>query len=381
MSLGGDSLSYIECSLRLEQFCGSLPSDWHLRSVAELEVSDGEPSFSGENRIRRAGASRRFGGRIDTTLPLRSVAICAVVVTHMHVLFFPGGVHLMLAVAGYNLSRFLLPHRRNCRARPGRDADRVTNGGARRPLDRRRNPRSAGWYSAGTLLLVNNYFGPTSHRNARWHFWFIEVFVHLTVLVTLLFAIPAVRRLERRFPYWFALAILVALLGLRLEWAWLDDWYNLRYRTHGIAWFFGVGWLIHQSDRWWQRARHRCCASGRSPASSTFRNAWWFIAIVLVVLVWVRDVPFPRLAIRPIAVLAAATLWIFITHFSVFPPLVRALGRGWAYVATILVGIAAWAAYERLSRAARWAVVTCQRVGRPSNPSRHLPPWPTTHRA
>ena len=55
-------------------------------------------------------------------------------------------------------------------------------------------------------------------------------------------------RLERRFPYWFALAILVVLLGLRLEWAWLDDWYNLRYRTHGIAWFFALGWLIHQSE-------------------------------------------------------------------------------------------------------------------------------------
>ena len=253
MSLGGDSLSYIECSLRLEHLRGSLPSDWHLRTVAELEVSDGAASFRGADRVRHDGASRRFGGRIDTTLALRSVAICAVVATHMHVLFFPGGAHLMLAVAGYNLSRFLLPIAGTAeRVRAGvRTALRTA---APAVLWTAGGILVAGWYSAGTLLLVNNYLGPASHRNARWHFWFIEVFVHLTVLVTLLIAIPAVRRLERRFPYWFALAILVALLVLRLEWAWLDDWYNLRYRTHGIAWFFALGWLIHQSDRWWQRA-------------------------------------------------------------------------------------------------------------------------------
>jgi len=357
VSLGGDSLSYIECSLRLEQLRGSLPSDWHLRSVAELEVSDGATSFRGADRDRHDGASRRFGGRIDTTLALRSGAICAVVATHMHVLFFPGGAHLMLAVAGYNLSRFLLPIAGTAeRVRAGvRTALRTA---APAVLWTAGGILVAGWYSAGTLLLVNNYLGPASHRNARWHFWFIEVFVHVTVLVTLLIAIPAVRRLERRIPYWFALAILVALLVLRLEWAWLDDWYNLRYRTHGIAWFFALGWLIHQSDRWWQRALTSVLCLWTISGFFNYPQRDWFIAIALLVLVWVRDVPFPRLAIRPIAVLATATLWIFITHFSVFPPLVRALGRGWAYVATILVGIAAWAAYERLSRAARWAVVT-----------------------
>ena len=140
----------------------------------------------------------------------------------------------MLAVAGYNLSRFLLPITGTAeRVRAGmRTALRTA---APAVLWTAGGILVAGWYSAGTLLLVNNYLGPASHRNPRWHFWFIEVFVHFTLLVTLLVAIPAVRRLERRFPYWFALAILVALLGLRLEWAWLDDWYNLRYRTHGIA--------------------------------------------------------------------------------------------------------------------------------------------------
>ena len=37
VTLGGDSLSYVECSLRLEQRLGCLPADWHLRTVADLE--------------------------------------------------------------------------------------------------------------------------------------------------------------------------------------------------------------------------------------------------------------------------------------------------------------------------------------------------------
>ncbi len=37
VSLGGDSLSYIECSIRLEDTLGRLPSDWHLMPVAALD--------------------------------------------------------------------------------------------------------------------------------------------------------------------------------------------------------------------------------------------------------------------------------------------------------------------------------------------------------
>ena len=37
-------------------------------------------------------------------------------------------------------------------------------------------------------------------------------------------------------------------LLLRMEWAWMGDWYNIRFRTHSIAFFFVLGWLIQRSD-------------------------------------------------------------------------------------------------------------------------------------
>ncbi len=37
VSLGGDSLSYIECSIRLEDALGRLPADWHVMPVGALD--------------------------------------------------------------------------------------------------------------------------------------------------------------------------------------------------------------------------------------------------------------------------------------------------------------------------------------------------------
>src|SRR5690606_37271514 len=52
VSLGGDSLSYVECSIQIERILGHLPTDWHLRPIGELvEVS-----------------GRRRLARVDTTV-------------------------------------------------------------------------------------------------------------------------------------------------------------------------------------------------------------------------------------------------------------------------------------------------------------------------
>ena len=94
VSLGGDSLSYVECSLRLETLLGRVPTDWHLMSIAALADSR---------------APGRRVGRLDTTVLFRAIGICLIVATHMRVWFWPGGAHLLLAVVGFNLARFMMP--------------------------------------------------------------------------------------------------------------------------------------------------------------------------------------------------------------------------------------------------------------------------------
>ncbi len=338
VALGGDSLSYIECSIRLEAALGRVPNDWHLTAVSALTP---------ERRHRLA--------RLDTTVVLRAIGICAVVATHMHLWFFPGGAHLLLAVVGFNLSRFLMP---------------IADTGQRLIAGLRTAARAAvptvTWVGIGamigatqglgTFLLVNNYVGPQSHSGDHWHFWFIEVFVHLVVVTTVLLAIPAVRRADDRHPYLVPLACFAVLLVFRMEWAQMGDWYNLRYRTHGVAWFFALGWLVHRSTTARTRLLTSVLCVVSIPGFFQYATREWFITSCLLVLLWRRDLPVPRVLVRPLAAVAAASMWIYISHFTLWPPLVDVLGVHLAYVPTIAGGVAVWTTAHRVGPAIGSAV-------------------------
>lgn len=335
VSLGGDSLNYVECSIRLERRLGRLPADWHLTPVAELERS------ARPTRVPR----------LDTTVLLRALGICAIVATHMRLWYFPGGAHLMLAVVGYNLSRFQLQI-------PGARTRIVA---AARTVARAAVPTVAfvgicmllvGGYSIPTLLLVHGYAGIPEHVDGRWHYWFIEVFAYLVILTSLVLAIPPVRRLERRAQYLFPLVVFAVLLLFRYRLLILDGSSNLRFKAHGVAWIFVLGWLIHQSTtRWKQLATSALCLA-TIPGFFDRPQREWFIILGLLGLIWMREVPMPRLAIWPVATVAGASMWILISHFRVFPPLTRNLPLGLAFALTLAAGVVIW---RLVDLAGRWA--------------------------
>jgi len=325
VSLGGDSLSYVECSVRLERRLGRLPVDWPQRTVAELDATP-----------RRQGLPR-----IDTSALLRTVGILLVVSTHMSLWYFPGGAHLMLAVVGYNMSRFHLEiaDRRRRLSATARSLARIAF-----PVIALTAVcmLSVGGYGVPTLALVNNYLGPLTHEQGRWHFWFVEAIVLCVVVVAALLAVGPVRRIERRFPYAFPLTLLVAALELREHWVAIGGYNNLRFQPHGIVWIFLLGWLVHRSHDMTRKLATTGLALLTLPPFFHRAERGWFIAAGLVLLLWCREVPLPRAAIRPIAAIAGASMAIFITHFRVFPVLTRNLPIGAAYVATIGIGIGIW---------------------------------------
>ena len=307
VSLGGDSLSYVECSLQLETVLGSLPPDWHLMPVSELE----------------AITPRRRRSRVDTTVLLRAIGICAIVSTHMQLVWFPGGSHVLVAVAGYNLARFQLP------IESMRDRVRA---GLRTPCGSRRlrccGPASAccSWAAtAGRRCCSSTTTSPpAAHDGGRWHYWFTEVFVQLTLAATVLLAIPLVRRWERRAQYLFPLVVFVLLLVFRYRWIELGAYANLRFRTQGVAWFFVMGWLAHQSTSTTKRIVTSVLCWYTVDGFFLGTDREMFITIAIVGVVWIRSVPLPRPLISVVATVAAASMWIYISHFRIFPPLQRA---------------------------------------------------------
>jgi surface polysaccharide O-acyltransferase-like enzyme len=218
-----------------------------------------------------------------------------------------------------------------------------------------------GAYGAGTFLLVNNYLGPEHHDGDQWHFWFVEVFVHLVLLTTALVAIPGVRRAERRRPYAFALGVLAVTLVFRYGLVEIGAPANLRFRTHGVAWFFAIGWLVHRSDTVRRKLLTSAIVVAVVPGFFAFPQREWFIVGCVVGLVWWREVRLPRAAVVPLALVSSASLWILITHFTVWPPMVDALGRTAAYPLTIAAGVGAWV----IARAATCAAGRRWRARRP----------------
>ena len=99
VSLGGDSLSYVAASVRLEQALGHLPQDWHVTPVRDLEP---------RRRDVPARRMRRFFAPLETSIVLRAVAIVLIVSTHVGFFSWQGTAHVLMAVAGYNFARFQL---------------------------------------------------------------------------------------------------------------------------------------------------------------------------------------------------------------------------------------------------------------------------------
>ncbi len=169
----------------------------------------------------------------------------------------------------------------------------------------------------------------------------------------MLLAIGPVRRFERRFTYLFPLLLFAGALVFRYHWVIIEGLGNLRFRTHGVAWFFFLGWLAQRSTTPGRRLVTTMLCLLTIPGFFGRPEREWFIALGLVLLIWCPHVPLPRAAIRPIAVVAAASMWIFISHFRIWPPLERNLPIGVAYALTILAGIAIWCTITWAARLAR----------------------------
>jgi hypothetical protein len=324
-SLGGDSLSYVECSLELERLLGRAPADWHVRTVEELE------------QVRPA----RRTPLLDTSVLLRALAICAIVASHMKLSRLQGGGHLLLALIGYNFAKFQLSITGT--------RDRVVAGvrsAARVALPASTwigiNMLVAGGYSLGCALLINNYSGSDWRREGRWNYWIIEVFIQLTVFCSLLLAVPALRRVERQFPFGFALALLLPLLVFRFELIVIGSNYNYLFRTHTVAWIFLVGWAIQRARRTWQRVTISAVSVVLLLGFFDQPQREWFIVAGLMALTWIPAIPVPRVVHRLLGVLAAASLWIFLVHWQVWPPLERVVGRELSFALTLATGIVVW---------------------------------------
>lgn len=321
VSLGGDSLSYVEMSIRLEEILGSLPRDWHTAPLRRLAAQRGRA---------------RLPACVDTSVVLRAVAIVLIVGTHAKLWQLAGGAHTLLAITGYNFARFQ-PRAGPMLASVARIAvpSMCWIGIVAAISDDWRWPN---------VLLLNGWLGA---RGDAWGYWYIEAIVQILVPLAVLFSVPAIRALHRRAPFAFAVAAAVAGLLVRFDVLVEVTTTRTLSRPHEIFWLFALGWAAANATSLRRRLVVTVLTVAAVPGffASTPRELVVIIGIVLVV--WVPALPIPRPAGRWVGSVAGASLYIYLTHFQVYPPLVRLHGPAVAVAGSLLVGVAVWTVARR----------------------------------
>ena len=323
-AVGGDSLSYVELSVRLEERLGWLPEDWPTMTIEELE------------RVRGGGPrpGSRFVRWVETTVALRAGAVGLIVATHAGLTDLRGGAHLLLAIAGWNFARFQLP------ATPRRLAASVGRILVPTLLWLSVLLIVTDEYAAHNLLLLHSQIGPEPW-DARWRYWFVEALVPILAVAGGLLCVPAMRRLERRRPFAFAGALVVAALVPALSAA--GD--RIIHRPQTIAWVFVLGWLAQRAVSVGQRLAVSVVSALGAHLFFVDPEREGVLIFGMLALLWVRTVPVPAPVHRLAALIAGASLWIYLVHWQVYPTVVEHVTPAAATVASLVVGVAAQAVY------------------------------------
>ena len=323
VTLGGDSLSYVETSVALEELLGCLPPDWQRAPVGAL-----------------VPASRRQAPSLETNVVLRAVAIVMIVASHADLTTLEGGAHALLLVAGFNFARFQL-----------------ASGRMWRSIARIAVP-SVAWialiaathdeFALPNALLVNGIVGTP---DLNWAYWYVEAVVQILVVLAVVFAVPAVRRFERRHPLWLAAAALGVGLLIRFDlWGWFAVHHRVNRPQH-VLWLFALGWCAALAKNNWQRVALSAVAAWGVHDYFVATNRQGVVLAAAALLLWVPRLPVPRVLSRVVGTLAAASLAIYLTHWEVYP-LLEKQSPPLATAAALAVGVLAYVAVLRPTRTA-----------------------------
>ncbi|MFJ6157016.1 AMP-binding protein [Pseudarthrobacter sp. NPDC092184] len=355
VTLGGDSLSFVAASVRLEQVLGHLPPDWHVTPVRDLKrrpdrrrerhpasEAGGHPGGRLGGNPGRAWTARLLAP-MDTSLVLRAVGIFLIAGTHIGLFSWQGMAHVLFAAAGFNFARFQLsgdrlPRLRRQLTSVARIAvpSMVFIAFAYLVTDR---------YGLVNIVLLNAVLGP-EQVTTQWHFWFIEVMVYILLAMTALLSVPWLHRAERRFPFVFPLVLFGAGLLTRFEL--VEPGIP---HTVPALWLFALGWAVARS----RTLAQRCVVTALTVLTvpGFFENPYRGLTVMagILMLAWLPTLPVPRAMSRLAVLLASASMHIYLVHWLVYP-LLTGISVPLAVAASLAAGVAYWALCNRTAGAA-----------------------------
>ena len=304
-SLGGDSLSYVQCSIAIEEALGRLPDGWEQMSLPELRALGSDPDA-------RRGRFRMIS--MESDILVRCGAILLILFQHA-LSGMQGGADILMTLAGFSWARF-----QRKRLVDGKSGS-VFVDFARRYLSiylliicvASALNKSISWTH---LTFVSTFL-------ADWGgilniYWFIESLTWCVGLTCLAFAVPAVRRVVAERPLQAALAVVGLGVVIRLAGSTLIDTKATVFRSPDqMLLYFTAGWAIALAGRSLRLGLFAmlCVASGL---------AWGWtdthllsMACAGAMIVFAPRISLPAPAARAVMLVAAASFYIYL--FNVFP--------------------------------------------------------------
>jgi acyl-CoA synthetase (AMP-forming)/AMP-acid ligase II len=301
VSLGGDSLSFVQATVGLERILQRVPPNWENLTIAQLE------------QLPQARA-KSFLVALETGIVIRALAILSVVNTHIGLGMLalgligsiPGGTHPLMLLSGLGFARF---H------------------GAKTMASRTAQPvfsylsRILPAYWAITLallciyrpahpaqfLLLYSSFGP----DRLFGFWFIEALVHANLLLLGLALLPRVRSAYQAAPFACSLTLAGVATAGALAWQVLagGDPRNII----GALWLFALGMAMFHAHRRWEQLAALAALGVAALSLMNFSDLVWTLLGAAAIVLLPRIV-LPRPVASATTLLAKASLFIYLGH-------------------------------------------------------------------
>ncbi len=365
VSLGGDSLTYVQLTLALESIQGTLPADWERRSIANLTAmltTRLHPIRTDKKAVPMAARKRV---PLDANLFLRAIAILLVVLHHATLWPMPGGAATLLMLMGHSLARF--QRDKLCAGQTGAVLGPVLRNVGFYYAILLAYCLSVGSFPWQSLLLVGNWAidGYDMLGTPLITYWFVEAYAQLMLLLAGLFLLSPVRRAVARRPLAAGLVALAGCVTLRAVTPHVWEAGPMRpYVTTMILYLPAFGWCVHFAETRQRKWLLSLAALGIFPLITWMEGAsatalWVRTGIgsaAALTLIWLPRLSLPPLLAGLLARIAAASYFIYLLHNVPLFLWIMDLGFAWPLrvllhlVFGIGLGVAAYALQPLVSQ-------------------------------
>ncbi|HZV17864.1 MAG TPA: AMP-binding protein [Sphingobium sp.] len=299
--LGVDSLSYVTLMLGLEKVIGALPKNWDEIPLRDLARRQGKQSWL---------------AAVESAILMRAASITAVVAGHFGLISFGGATSALYFIAGHSFGRFHV----NSIMRDGNSFSVIKTAYQIAIPTIIVMVILQGYYSKITPLtwvFLGNFLGP--NVAGGFSFWFIDIFIQMLLILAALFSFRSVRALAQQYP--FATAFWFTVISFGVAWIvrafWNTEPLFDRVPSSKI-WLVGLGWCLSVSQTISQRILVFILAIFLLSTDWAFgREAQILTILSFIIVMMVDRVRMPRPMSNFVALVAGASLFIYLIHFQV----------------------------------------------------------------